>query len=146
MLDALRRGAQSWLAKILFAVLIVSFGIFWNVSGVFHGFGRGSIAHVGNEQISVGDFQRTFHQQLEQLRTEDDRRLTTEQALLMGLHNRSIERLIAQSALKQHAGELDLALSDAELADGVRRDPAFVGARREILQARLRRTVAPDGA
>ncbi len=127
MLDALRRGAQSWLAKILFAVLIVSFGIFWNVSGVFHGFGRGSIAHVGQEAISVGDFQRTFQQQLQSLTTEDGRRLTTEQALLMGLHNRAIERLVAQSAIKQHAGELKLALSDAELADGVRRDPDFAG-------------------
>jgi peptidyl-prolyl cis-trans isomerase D len=127
MLDALRRGAQSWLAKILFAILIVSFGIFWNVSDVFRGFGRGSIAQVGEEQISAADFQRTFHQQLEQLRTEDDRRLTTEQALLMGLHNRAIERLVAQSAIKQHAGNLDLALSDADLAEGVRSDPAFAG-------------------
>ncbi len=47
MLDALRRGAQGWLAKALFAVLIISFGIFWNVADVFRGFGRGSIAHVG---------------------------------------------------------------------------------------------------
>ena len=53
MLDALRRGAQGWLAKILFAILIVSFGVFWNVSDVFRGAGRGSVAHVGSEEISV---------------------------------------------------------------------------------------------
>ncbi|HRN85395.1 MAG TPA: SurA N-terminal domain-containing protein, partial [Hyphomicrobium sp.] len=64
MLDALQRGAQTWPAKILFAVLIISFGVFWNVADVFQGFGRGAIAKVGDTEITVPEFQRAFQNQL----------------------------------------------------------------------------------
>jgi peptidyl-prolyl cis-trans isomerase D len=127
MLDALRRGAQSWLAKVLFAILIVSFGIFWNVSDMFRGFGRGSIAHVGSETITVPEFQREFQSQLKSLTTEGGQRLTTEQALLFKLDRRALDRLIAQAAVKSHADNLRLALSDETLAEGIRSDPAFAG-------------------
>ena len=62
MLDALRRGAQGWVAKLLFAVLIVSFGVFWNVSDVFRGLGRGAVATVGDTEITAGccDAQRAI--------------------------------------------------------------------------------------
>ena len=34
MLEILRRGAQGWTAKILFGLLVVSFG-FWGISGSY---------------------------------------------------------------------------------------------------------------
>ena len=122
MLDALRRGAQSWLAKILFAVLIVSFGVFWNVSDVYQGYGRGSIARVGDTDITASEFQREFQNQIRMIPTEGGGKLTTEQALAYRL-----DRLIAQAAVKDHAQALKLALSDSELVEGMRRDPDFAG-------------------
>ena len=38
MLDALRRGATGWMAKLLFALLVLSFAI-WGVADVFRGLG-----------------------------------------------------------------------------------------------------------
>ncbi len=127
MLDALRRGAQGWVAKLLFAVLIVSFGIFWNVADVFRGFGRGSIAKVGDTDISVTEFQRTFQNQMRSLQLQDGGRLTTEQALMLRLDRQALEQLIAQAAVKSHANELGLSLSDETLAEGVKNDPNFAG-------------------
>jgi peptidyl-prolyl cis-trans isomerase D len=127
MLDALRRGAQSWLAKILFAVLIVSFGVFWNVSDVYRGYGRGSIARVGDTDITVNEFQREFQNQIRMIPTEGGGKLTTEQALAYRLDRRALDRLIAQAAVKDHAQALKLALSDSELVEGMRRDPDFAG-------------------
>jgi peptidyl-prolyl cis-trans isomerase D len=127
MLEALRRGAQGWVAKILFAILIVSFGIFWNVADVFRGFGRGSIAKVGDTTISVNEFQRAFQNQMRQLSRNDGSRLTTEQALMLKLDKQALEQLIAQTAVKTHADRLGLQLSNETLADGVRKDPNFAG-------------------
>lgn len=127
MLDALRRGAQGWLAKLLFAILIVSFGIFWNVSDVFRGFGRGSVAKVGDREITVTDFQRAFQSQMRSLSFEDGGRLTTEQALMLKLDRQALDQLIAQAAVRDHADQLGLSLSDETLAEGVRNDPAFAG-------------------
>lgn len=127
MLDALRRGAQGWLAKLLFAILIVSFGVFWNVADVFHGFGRGHIAKVGDTDITVTDFQRAFQNQIGQVQLQDGGRLTTEQALMLRLDRQVLDQLIAQAAVKSHADKLGLSLSDETLAEGVRNDPNFAG-------------------
>lgn len=127
MLDALRRGAQGWLAKLLFAILIVSFGIFWNVSDVFRGFGRGAVAHVGDAEITVTDFQRAFQTQIRGLTMQDGTRLSTEQALMLRLDRQALEQLVAQAAVKTHADQLGLSLSDETLAEGIRSDPDFAG-------------------
>jgi len=127
MLDAMRRGAQGWVAKFLFAILIVSFGIFWNVSDVFHGLGRGSVAKVGDTEITVTDFQRAFQNQIRNISLQGGERLTTEQALMLRLDRHALEQLIAQAAVKAHAERLGLSLSDETLAEGVRSDPDFAG-------------------
>jgi peptidyl-prolyl cis-trans isomerase D len=127
MLDAMRRGAQGWVAKLLFALLIVSFGVFWNVSDVFRGFGRGAVAKVGDSEITVTDFQRAFQSQVRGVTLEGGERLTTEQALMLRLDRQALDQLIAQAAVKVHADQLGLSLSNETLAEGVRTDPDFAG-------------------
>ncbi|WP_072394001.1 peptidylprolyl isomerase [Hyphomicrobium sp. CS1GBMeth3] len=127
MLDAMRRGAQGWVAKFLFAILIVSFGVFWNVSDVFRGAGRGSVATVGDTDITVTEFQRAFQNTIRGISLQDGGRLTTEQALMLRLDRQALDQLIAQAAVKTHAERLGLALSDEALAEGVRNDPNFHG-------------------
>lgn len=128
MLNALRRGAQGWLAKILFVLLIVSFGVFWNVSDVFRQAGRGTIAKVGEADVTVEDFQVAYQNQLRSLQHEDGRPISNEQALLLGVDRQVLDRLIAQAAVTQHAKDLGLALSDKTLAEGLQSDPNFAGA------------------
>jgi len=127
MLDALRRGAQGWLAKLLFAILIVSFGVFWNVADVFRGFGRGAVAHVGDGEVTVTDFQRAFQNEIRGIQLEGGQRLTTEQALMLRLDRRALDRLVSQAAVRKHADELGLSLSDETVAQGVMNDPNFAG-------------------
>ena len=127
MLDALRRGAQGWLAKALFAVLIISFGIFWNVADVFRGFGRGSIAHVGPTDITATEFQREFQGLVRSMSERAATRLTNEQALMFRLDRQALEQLVARAAVKTHADKLGLALSDATLVELLRNDPDFAG-------------------
>lgn len=127
MLDALQRGAKTWPAKILFAILIISFGVFWNVADVFQGFGRGAVAQVGDTEITVPEFQRAFQNQLRQVQLEDGGRLTAEQGLMLGLDRQALDTLIAQTAVKAHADRLGLSLSEETLVEGVRSDPDFAG-------------------
>lgn len=127
MLDAMRRGAQGWVAKLLFAVLIVSFGVFWNVSDVFRGYGRGAVATVGESEISVTDFQRAFQNVIRGVTLQDGGRLTTEQALMLRLDRQALDQLVAQAAVKSHADQLGLSLSDETLAEGIKNDPNFAG-------------------
>jgi len=59
MLDAMRRGALNWLSKILLALLVVAFAV-WGVADVFRGYGRGTLARIGNTEISVDEYRQAY--------------------------------------------------------------------------------------
>jgi len=70
MLDALRRGASSFLAKLLLGLLILSFGV-WGIADVFTGFGRGNVATIGDTDITVPEYDRVLRMELEGLSAEN---------------------------------------------------------------------------
>ncbi|MFN0219769.1 MAG: SurA N-terminal domain-containing protein [Hyphomicrobium sp.] len=127
MLESLRRGAQTLVAKLLFGLLVLSFGI-WGVADVFTGGGRGAIATVGSTSITPEEFQRSYQNELDRFSREAKQRLTPEQGRALGLDRRVLAQLIGGAAIETHAEELGLALSDATLVDGVQKDPNFADA------------------
>ena len=126
MLEALRRGAQTWVAKLLFGILVMSFAL-WGISGVFRGYGRGSIAKIGGSEIPAEDFQRAFQNEIEKFSRDANKRITAEQARAMGLDRRVLKQLIGGAAIEAHAQNLGLALSDKTLVDDIANDPDFKG-------------------
>jgi peptidyl-prolyl cis-trans isomerase D len=126
MLDAMRRGAQSWIAKILFGLLVVSFAI-WGVADVFRGYGAGELARVGDTEITTEEFRQSYNLQLEDIRRRFGGRITPEQARAFGLDNQVLSRLIGSAAVDTHARRLQLGLSDATIAAAIQRDPMFQG-------------------
>ena len=63
MLDAMRRGAVNWLAKILLGLLIVAFAL-WGVADVFRNYGRGTLARLGNTEISVDEYRQAYQEEM----------------------------------------------------------------------------------
>jgi peptidyl-prolyl cis-trans isomerase D len=124
MLDAMRRGAVNWLAKILLGLLIIAFAV-WGVADVFRNYGRGTLARIGNTEISVEDYRQAYQDELSSISRRLGRRLTAEQAKLLGVEQRTLSRLIGVAAIDMHAHDLRLALSDKAIADLIRDDPAF---------------------
>src|SRR5581483_9502075 len=125
MLDAMRRGAVNWLSKILLGLLIIAFAV-WGVADVFRGYGRGTLARLGSTEISVDEYRQAYQDEIAALsRRLGGRRLTSEQAKMLGVEQRTLSRLIGVAAIEMHARELRLALSDAAIADLIRQDPAF---------------------
>ncbi len=127
MLEALRRGAQTWVAKLLFGILVMSFAL-WGISGVFRNYGRGSIAKIGGTEIPAEDFQRAFQNEIEKFSRDANKRITADQARAMGLDRRVLKQLIGGAAIEAHAQSLGLALSDKMLVDDIANDPDFKGA------------------
>ena len=123
MLDAMRRGAQSWVAKILFGVLVLSFAI-WGVADMFRGWGQGQLAMVG-PQVTLAQFQQAYQNEMNAFSNRLGKRLTPEQARQFGLDARVLARLIGASAIEAHTNALGLAMSNETLAEIVRNDPAF---------------------
>ena len=126
MLEALRRGAQTWVAKLLFGILVASFAI-WGIGGVFKNYGRGSIAKIGATDISADEFQRAFQSEIDKFSRDAKKRITPDQARALGLDRRVLRQMIGGAAIESHAKNLGLAISDKTLVDGIANDPDFKG-------------------
>lgn len=144
MLDALRRGATGWLAKILLSVLILSFAV-WGVADVFTGYGRGALATVGKVSITPEEYQQSYQQQLNAISYQAGRRITPEQARAIGLDTRVLTQLVGSAAVENHAEQLNLALSDKAVAEGLQRDPAFKGPDGQFSHAKLQNVMQQLG-
>jgi len=124
MLDAMRRGALNWVAKALLGLLIIAFAV-WGVADVFRGYGRGTLARIGKTEISVEEYRQAYQDELASISRRLGRRLTPEQAKMLGVEQRALSRLVGAAAIDAHVRELHLALSDKGIADLISEDPAF---------------------
>ena len=126
MLDALRRGTAGWIAKILLFLLMFSFAI-WGIGDTFVNYGRGSVATVGDETISVADYQRAEQNALANISQQAGKRITSEQARAAGIPQQVLRGIVGQTALKSQAKSLGLDLSLDTIVNEIQTDPEFEG-------------------
>ena len=124
MMDSLRRGARSWIAKILFFFLILSFAV-WGIADVFTGFNRGSLAKVGDTSITAADFQQAFQRELDLISRQAGRRITPDQGRQLGFDQRALQRLVSGAAIDTHAVKLGLGMSDTAIAAEIQNEPTL---------------------
>lgn len=126
MLDSLRAFARTWIAKILLAVLVVSFGAF-GINNVVTGLGSNTVARVGDAEISIRDFQREYEGLLNAAAQQIGRVPTGQEAVALGLPSNAIGRLAANAAIDNLGASMGLGASETRLAKMVREDPSFGG-------------------
>lgn len=126
MLDDMRSFAKTWIAKIMLAVLVVSFGVF-GINNVVTGIGASTVARVGNEDISLRDFQRAYEQSLNAASQQIGRVPTGQEAMALGIPSSVIGRLAGDAALDGLGRDMGLGASEDRLAKMIRQDPNFGG-------------------
>ncbi len=126
MLDALRNSAQSWVAKFLLLLLVLSFGV-WGISGtVFQGAGN-AVVTVGDTQVSAVEFRLAFDRQMAALSRQFGSRLNRDQARSLGIENQVLTQVAMNAALDEQSRRMDLGLSKDRLAGLIADDPVFQG-------------------
>ena len=124
MLDTLRKGAQSWVAKFLLIMLVASFGV-WGISGSILTAGSNAVITVGDTVVGPNEFRLAYDRQMAVVGRQIGQRLTTEQARAFGIENQVYSQLIAGALLDEQARMMNLGLSDDRLAALIAEDPAF---------------------
>lgn len=125
MLDSLRKSAGSWVAKILFGLLILSFGV-WGIGDVVRsGASGGAAIAVGDIEVGPGYVRSQFERQVDQLRRVLGPEFTMEQARSMGLLDTTIRSIVAQASLDMAARDLGITVSDDAVRTAVARQQAF---------------------
>lgn len=121
MLDGIRSGAHSISIKIAFGLIILVF-IFWGIGS--NTSRSGVVAKVNNEPVTLNEFQQTFNQIANEIKSAIPD-LTEEQMRSLGLENRALQNLIISKLFLSESKRLGLDVSTAELRDALMNIPYF---------------------
>ncbi|WP_370642297.1 SurA N-terminal domain-containing protein [Afifella sp. H1R] len=144
MLDRMRQATSGWMAKLLLGLLVVSFGI-WGVANQFSGYGRGTLASVGDEEVTAVQFDRALRQRMQQFSQQMNQVMTMEQARNIGLPQQVLSQLVSEAALDDQASQYNLGVSDDKLAQEIASDPTFQGVGGRFDRQRFRTLLANAG-
>ncbi len=130
MMQAIRTRAGSIIVKVLFGLLILSFG-FWGIYTRSPYYQSNSpdtaIATVGAQNIRAEDLQQALQPALERLRAQFGAAIDPRQAKQLGIVDSVLNQLIDRSLIDQETASLGLDISDDEIRDVIYSNPAFRG-------------------
>jgi peptidyl-prolyl cis-trans isomerase D len=127
MLDSIRSSANSWLAKLLLAILVVSFAA-WGISGsVLTGGGSSDVVKAGDTSVSMLDYRFAYDRRVSELSQRFGTRLTSEQVRALGVPQQVLSQLVAGAVLDELTRKMNLGVSEEKLAQLTASDPAFRG-------------------
>ncbi|MBV9554683.1 MAG: SurA N-terminal domain-containing protein [Alphaproteobacteria bacterium] len=131
MLQAIRTRAGGIIVKVLFGLLILSFG-FWGIytrSPFFQDKNSPDtvVASVGDRDIRADAVQAALEPALERLRAQLGGNIDPAQVKQLGVLDAIVDQMIDRSLLDQEVAHLRLDLSDDVVRGAITSNPAFVG-------------------
>jgi peptidyl-prolyl cis-trans isomerase D len=125
MLQFLRSKASSWVIKILFFGLVVSF-VVWGIGDIFRGQTKEvTVAEVGGRKISAQEYQTEYKRQLKRMSAALGPQFTGEVAKQMGLPEQVLDQLVAQALFMNLAQQLGMRAPDDLLRHTIETTPMF---------------------
>jgi peptidyl-prolyl cis-trans isomerase D len=130
MLQAIRTRAGGIIVKVLFGLLILSFG-FWGLytrSPFFQDKSPDAVvATVGTRDIQANAVQAALQPALERLRAQFGGTLDPAQVKQLGVLDAVVEQIVDRELLDQEVAHLHLDLSDDVIRTAIMANPAFAG-------------------
>lgn len=124
MLNLLRRGVKTWVAKILFGLLVASFAI-WGIGDVFRSGLGSSVATVGDQEISAESFASAVNREMRVQSQRFGQPIDMETARALGLDRQVLSRMAQEAVLDQALQDLALSAPDDQVRELITTDPSF---------------------
>lgn len=107
------------------AVMMLLAGSFaiWGINDIFRGFGRATLAKIGDAEIPIERFRQNYQDRLQQIGRELGRPIPADRANALGLDRQVLGEMIAQAGLDQRVHQMGLGLSDSDIARHITSDP-----------------------
>lgn len=125
MLEVFRQASKSWIAKVLFGLLIISFAI-WGIGDMVRvGVSNAPAVVAGDVEVSADEVVETYRRELQRLQRTFGSQFTEEQARQMGLLERTLDNVVARALLDQAANDLDMTAPTDVVSRQIAANPAF---------------------
>lgn len=119
MLTALRRLAGTWVAKVLFILLIFSFAI-WGIGDMVSNFGRDtSLARVNGNPITIDEGQVAMRREMARLTRALGPQFEPDERIRAALARQAVDMLVMDQVLRAESARLNLAVPDQSVRDFV---------------------------
>src|SRR5258708_30321997 len=123
MLQAIRGKAASWVVKLLFVLLILSF-VAWGVTDYINSAARPTIvAEIGPVRIEPANFAQAVAQEMQRFRQTLGVNFDREQARQYGIADRVLEQIVEHTLLELEAPRPGVTISDEALPHPLRHNP-----------------------
>src|SRR3990172_4232700 len=131
MLKRMREGSAFFIKGVMVLVVVAFVGTIFVVWGVKSTPGdlarRDVVATVAGTEISVDDYQQALRQQIEVYKQVLGDRFDQKLVESMNLRRQVVEQLVRRILVLQYAERMVIGVSAEELAEEIRRIPAFAG-------------------
>jgi peptidyl-prolyl cis-trans isomerase D len=126
MIAAIRRFAKSWVATVLFGLLIISFAVFGiGNRDLFHAKISNSVITAGPRSVSMGEFKREFDGYKAQVEQQVGQPITPELAAANGLDRRVLEGVATREAFAAMLTKIGVRPADKLIVAEIQKIPAF---------------------
>lgn len=143
MLEFLRKGAKSWVAKGLILLLIASFAV-WGISDVFTTGANSAVAQYGEQVVTVEEYADQLVRARSQLSQQAQRAITFAEFRDIGYDQLVLAQLVRQRVMAAELAEIGISAPDDAVAEAIRAIPGFGGAT-GFSAARYRSALAQQG-
>ncbi len=145
MLEAIRKRSGSIVVKVLLVFLIMSFGA-WGVGDYINtGVGTGSVAKVGEVDITQYEFNNEMQREMNRLRGYFGGSLDAEMARNIGLPKQVLARMMRSALFLEVARDLGIVIDDELVTQEIRSIPAFNGLTGQFDKSAFLMTIANAG-
>lgn len=126
MIPFLRQASSSIFMRLLLALVVVAVVLTMGISSFFSSNpAKRSVAKVGSYHVTAIEFLQDLEQKKQHLKQYFGRALTQEEAMALGLVNKSVSELITKALITQEADRLGIAASDDMISKSINNSPKF---------------------
>lgn len=144
MLNTLRDSVKGWTAKILLALLVLSFAV-WGIGDAFQTRNATTVASAGDTEVSLQDYALAYSRASQRVAQQIGRQPTAEEAQMFGIDQGVIGQLVAGAVLDEQGRNIGLGLSEEQLARLIAEDPSFHDASGNFSRNAFRNILANAG-
>ncbi|HAY23375.1 MAG TPA: hypothetical protein DCY27_14690 [Desulfobacterales bacterium] len=127
MLDFMRKHASSWFVTGIIGAIVVVF-VLWGI-GSFRSAQFQEVAEVDGAKIYLPEYYKAYQNLVRNYQEQMGGEFNEEVAKTLRLREQALGQMIDELLIKQASNRLGLNVTDAELRDYIRRNPAFADER-----------------